>query len=183
MKHLGTVPLETQRLILRRITIEDAEEIFNNWASDENVAKYVTWYPHENIEATKKIINSWVEQYKSDDTYRWVITCKGSNEPIGMIDVVGIDSRETAEIGDCLSQSYWGQGIMTEAFKRVIAFLFNEVGFHKIEARHIKENIGSGEVMKKCGLKYEGTFRDNEEVKGEWRDMCIYSLFKSEYKN
>ena len=72
---------------------------------------------------------------------------------------------------------------MTEAFKRVIAFLFDEVGVHKIEARHIKENVGSGMVMKKCGLKYEGTFRDNENVKGELRDMCIYSLFKSEYKN
>ena len=182
MKHLGTVPLETERLILRRITLDDAQAVFNNWTSDEEVAEYVTWYSHENIDTTKSIINAWIDEYKSNDTYRWVIVSKDSNEPIGMIDVVGMDYKETAQIGYCLSRSYWGQGIMTEAFKRVIAFLFDEVEVHKIEARHIRENVGSGRVMKKCGLKFEGTFRDNEKVKGELRDMCIYSLFKSEYK-
>ena len=183
MKHLGTVTLETERLVLRRFINEDAQPMFNNWASNEKVAKYVTWYPHENVGTTKEIINSWIKQYESDDTYRWAIELKKTNALIGIIDVVGMDSRDTAQIGYCLSESYWGQGVMTEAFKRVIALLFNEVGFHKIEARHIKENIGSGEVMKKCGLKYECTLMHNEKVKGEWRDMCIYSLFKSEYKN
>ena len=93
MKHLGTVTLETERLILRRITADDSQAMFNNWASDEEVAKYVTWYPQENIETTKKIINSWVEQYKSDDTYHWAITLKNNDETIGMIDVVVMDYK------------------------------------------------------------------------------------------
>lgn len=101
--------IKTKRLILRKPMIEDAESMFNNWASDPEVTKYLTWNPHESIEVTKTIINHWLDEEKDPKTVRFIITLKDNGEPIGSIDVVDyIDGNP--EIGYCLSKSIGTKG-------------------------------------------------------------------------
>ena len=81
--------IETKRLLLRKLRKDDAESIFRNWASDSEVAKYVTWNAHKDINETKAILDMWLAEYDNDNCYRYGIENKADCELIGMIDVVG----------------------------------------------------------------------------------------------
>lgn len=144
--------LESERLLLRKVNEDDAESIFNNWANDSEVTKYITWLPHKDIEETKRILNRWIEEYNNEKTHRFGIVFKETNELIGMIDVVNyID--DCPEIGYALSRKYWNKGIMTEACNLMTNYLFN-LNFPIIHIKAIKENIGSVRVIEKCGYRY-----------------------------
>ena len=156
MNHLGTKTIETERLLLRKFTIEDAPAMYANWASDPEVTKYLTWQPHRSIEDTRSILSEWVKEYDKADYYQWAIELKGVG-PIGSIAVVGIrDNTLEAELGYCIGRAYWGKGIMPEAVKAVIDFLFDEIHFRRITAKHDIENPNSGRVMAKAGMTCEG---------------------------
>ena len=73
MNHIGTKTLETERLILRRFKNEDASDLFNNWANDSNVTKFLTWPTHENLDISKYIIGLWLDEYSNDNVYNWCI--------------------------------------------------------------------------------------------------------------
>ena len=169
MKHQGTKKIETRRLILRQFTLNDAEPMYRNWASDGEVTRYLTWTPHESVEETKSLLKEWIDDYKKPEKYEWGIELKEIGEPIGSIGVVGIREKIGAmEIGYCISEAYWHQGITSEAFEAVIAYLTKEVGARRIESRHDTRNPYSGKVMEKCGLKYEGT-----KIQGDWNNSGI----------
>ena len=106
--------IETKRLFLRKLRKDDAESIFRNWASDSEVAKYVTWSAHKDINETKAILDMWLAEYDNDNCYRYGIENKADGELIGMIDVVGYH-HENPVIGYCSCRRYWGNGYMTEA--------------------------------------------------------------------
>lgn len=151
--------LTTDRLILRKIKIEDAESIFLNWTSDPEVTKYLTWLPHENIETTKLIVKKRLEEEDNPKTIRYVITTKESDEPIGMIDVVSyIDGAP--EIGYSLSRKHRNKGYMTEACKAFIKYLF-DIGFTKIVIEADERNASSNRVIEKCAFKF--TYKENKE--------------------
>ena len=78
--------LLTDRLILRKLRKDDADAMFKNWTSDPEVAKYTTWLAHESVDTTKMLVDMWVEEYKNEKTERFVLTIRGNDEPIGMID-------------------------------------------------------------------------------------------------
>ena len=142
----------TERLILRKVKESDALPMFLNWASDPEVAKYVAWSAHENVEMTKKIISIWLEEEESIKTIRFMITIKGSDEPFGNIDVVKyIDGNP--EIGYCLSRKMWNKGYMSEACLAFIKYLF-KLGFNKVYVRAEKDNIASNRVIEKCGFAF-----------------------------
>ena len=169
MKHQGTKKIETRRLILRQFTLNDAEPMYRNWASDGEVTRYLTWTPHESVDETKSLLKEWIDDYKKPEKYEWCIELKEIGEPIGSIGVVGIREKIGAmEIGYCISEAYWHQGITSEAFEAVIAYLTKEVGARRIESRHDTRNPYSGKVMEKCGLKYEGT-----KIQGDWNNSGI----------
>ena len=182
MHHLGTFNLETDRLILRKFKIGDAKDMYNNWASDNEVTKYLSWKTHLNIEETKEIIKSWIENYYKSDFYQWAIILKENNQAIGSISVVeNDDSIEMVHIGYCISKKYWNKGITSEAFERIIKFFFEEVKVNRIEAAHNEKNIYSGKVMLKCKLKKEGILRDALKDNSGITDCLIYSILKREY--
>ena len=168
--HKGTQMLETPRLLLRKVLLTDAQAMFNNWASDKEVTKFLSWPAHANVEVTKAVIDSWQPEYEKPDHYQWVIVLKENGpEPIGMISVVNhSDPILKAELGYCLGKHWWHKGIMSEALQAVIRFLFLEVGMNRIEAKHDPNNPHSGGVMRKCGMQYEGTtrasFRNNQGI-------------------
>jgi ribosomal-protein-alanine N-acetyltransferase len=177
--HKGTRQIETERLILRRICTEDAQAMFDNWASDSEVTKYLTWPTHTRPEICEMVIKDWVSSYEKDDFYQWVIEIDG--KPIGSISVVQHDDQTAkAEIGYCIGRNWWHKGIMTEALKAVIVYLFDEVGMNRIEAYHDVRNQNSGKVMKKCGMKYEGTLRQAGRNNQGICDVSVYSILAEE---
>lgn len=180
LKHKGTVRLETSRLILRRARMEDAEPMFHNWANDKEVTKYLTWPPHSNIEVTQKLLASWVESYEKEDYYQWMIVLKEIHEPIGSIMVSTVGRAQSAHVGYCIGKKWWHQGIMSETLQAVMDFLFNEVGYHRVEAMHDSNNPNSGKVMAKCGMKYEGTLRMADRNNQGICDACYYGLLAEE---
>lgn len=181
--HIGTQNLETPQAILRRITLDDAEDMFRNWASDPEVTRYLTWHPHQDISVSKEIISSWLEELKSDSCYKWCIQSKESGQVIGSIDIVHLDEHlECATMGYCLSRAYWGKGIMTESLIAVEDFLFAKVGLNRVEACHHVDNPASGRVMQKSGMKFEGIKRHGiKDNQGRFCDIAVYAILKSDW--
>ena len=160
MNKTGTQRLETHRLILRRYRIEDAEDMFNNWASDPEVTKFLTWPTHSNVEVTRMLLNNWISRYDDGGYFNWAIEWKETGSVIGNIAVVKLNEQtEAADMGYCMSRAFWGRGIMPEALRAVIDYLFDTVGMSRIAACHDVNNPKSGRVMEKAGMKTEGIFR------------------------
>ena len=119
----------TERCILRKVRKDDAAPMFKNWASDPEVTRYLTWLPHQSVEVSQMIIDSWLKDEENPQTIRFVITIKGNDEPVGSIDVVKyID--DNPEIGYCISRKLWGKGLMTEICTAFVKHLF-DMGFNK----------------------------------------------------
>lgn len=184
MNHKGTKRIETQRMILRPFTIEDVDAAFENWMSDEEVTRYLTWPPHENKEVTHAVLSSWIASYNQSNFYQWAMELKESHELIGNISVVHVKEEiNTVSIGYCIGKAFWKKGYTSEAFRAIIPFLFEEVEVNRIEATHDANNPNSGLVMKKCGLQYEGTLRHAALNNQGIVDVCIYSLLKEEWES
>ena len=183
LTHKGTQTIETSRLILRRAVRDDAEPMFRNWASDSEVTKYLTWPTYEKVETAHQILDLWVGEYEKPNYYQWMIVLKELGEPIGSISVVRQNDRvEEAEIGYCIGSHWWHKGIMTEALNAVIEYLFIEVGMNRVAARHDPNNPHSGGVMRKCGMKYEGTHRACDRNNQGICDAAQYAILRSEWK-
>ena len=182
MKHCGTQTIETERLLLRKFTLDDAEAMYRNWASDPEVTKFLTWPAHGSVEVTKMVLGDWVSSYEKNDYYQWAIVLKErGSDPVGSISAVGLnDNVDLVHIGYCLGREWWHQGIMSEALQAVRDFFFDEVGANRIESRHDPRNPHSGMVMKKCGMKYEGTMRSSDRNNQGICDASWYALLRSE---
>lgn len=183
LTHKGTQTIETARLILRRAVREDAEAMFRNWASDPEVTKYLTWPTYEKVETAHQILDLWTSEYEKPNYYQWMIVLKELGEPIGSISVVRQNDRvEEAEIGYCIGSRWWHRGIVSEALAAVIEYLFTEVGMNRVAARHDPNNPHSGGVMRKCGMKYEGTHRACDRNNQGICDAAQYAILRSERK-
>jgi RimJ/RimL family protein N-acetyltransferase len=183
MKALQSKVLKTPSCILRPFTMDDAEDMFSEWCQDPLVTEFLSWEPHTSIEMTKAILKLWVDAYNTPHTYRWAIVSPQTHKVIGSIDCVKFNEQhERAEIGYALSQTYWNQGIMTDALHAVMHFLFTEVGVNRIMARHYLANPKSGRVMEKCDMVKEGIFREFHKAKdGTYLDMVQYGIIKKDH--
>ena len=182
MNHCGTRKLETERLILRRFAPGDAAAMYENWASDDDVTKFLTWPTHKSPEVSRRVLADWLSRYAQKDYYNWAIVLKEQGDrPIGAISVVQLwEKTGTAHIGYCIGKQWWHRGIMSEALKAVMDFLFDTVDAKRIESRHDPRNPNSGKVMQKCGMKYEGTMRASDWNNSGICDASYYALLKSE---
>ena len=182
MKHLGTIRLETSRLILRRFEEADTETAFHVWTSDPKVTKYLRWEHHRSISQMQSLGQSWLMKYNDPQWYHWVIVPKEVGFPIGTISAANVyNDTDTVEIGFCLGSEYWGLGYITEAFAAAIEFFFEEVHANRIEAKYAPENKASGRVMEKCGLTFEGTLRSSDLIHSGITDVCVCSLLAKDY--
>lgn len=142
--------IETERLILRKLNKDDVNAIYYNWASDEEVAKYLSWNYHQDISTTKFILDLWIKEYENESTIRFGIVNKKTNELIGAIDVVGyIDGKP--EIGYCLSRKHWNKGYMSETLNLFVSYL-RDLGYQEILVEADERNIASNRVIEKCGF-------------------------------
>ena len=184
LTHKGTQTIETERLILRRAVPEDADAMFRNWAADPEVTKFLTWHAHESLEVSRQIIGSWIREYEKENYYQWMIVLRDLGEPIGSISVVRQNDRvEEAEIGYCIGSAWWHKGIVSEALTAVMDYLFTEVGMNRVAARHDPNNPRSGRVMRKCGMKYEGTSRAADRNNQGICDASRYAILRCDWEN
>ena len=155
--------LETERLILRPFRLDDADEMFARWTSDDEVTKYLTWPTHENVEQTKALLARWVAEYEKPERLNFAIERREDGQLIGGIDVVGyLDG--TPVIGYNLSRACWNRGYMTEACRRVLDYLFSQ-GFAEVRIDAMVENTGSNRVIQKCGGELIRTEADYHPLK------------------
>lgn len=147
----STPVLETDRLILRPLTENDAQSVFS-WASDERVNRFMRYSLYQSIDEAFEWLN---EIIPSGNEFNWGFVLKKNNILIGT-GGIGPDAKEKDAwgFGYNIAFDYWNQGYTTEATKKMIEFAHNECGVNKIVAEHAIDNIASGRVIEKCGLKY-----------------------------
>ena len=181
MNHKGTQTIETERLILRRFTLDDAPQMYANWASDPEVTRYLTWPAHASVEVTRMVISDWVKRYEQLDTYHWGLELKETGELIGDLALVRIDeSIEEGEVGWCMGRAWWGRGLMPEAGRAMLKYLFDEVGFNRVMAKHDVNNPKSGRAMQKIGMLYEGTQRQAGRNNQGLVDHAMFAILRSD---
>jgi ribosomal-protein-alanine N-acetyltransferase len=175
--------LETERLILRKITSHDAQDMFE-YASDPEVSKHTTWEAHHTIDTTNKVLQAYIQRYEKHEVCEWGIVYKDNQKFIGTCGYgVWIPPHQRAEIAYGLSRHYWGKGLMTEAIHEVLRFGFATMDLNRVEARCFVENIGSERVMQKVGMNLEGTLRQQMYAKGKYRDLKLYAILREDYTN
>ena len=180
MYHAGTQTIETDRLLLRHFTMEDAPAMFRNWCNDPEVTRFLTWPPHGSIAVTESVLQQWVNHYDQADYYQWAIVPKALGEPVGSIAVVDIDHYcDSLEVGYCIGRAWWRQGYMTEALSAVISDLFARTCCSSITARHDPRNPHSGAVMRKCGMTQLCVRHGDRNNQGEC-DAVVYIIFRCE---
>lgn len=182
MKNIGTKILETNRLILRKFNENDYIKMYDNWASDKHVTKYVSFNTHQNYKETKEIINEWIKEY-DNGSYNWVVELKDTNKIIGNISVIEISKKHNnCDVGYVFGAKFWGNGYATESLKIVVEFLLDECAFHLIEAKHHASNPASGRVMEKVGMKKDGILRERRinKIKEGFDDLVVYSITKTD---
>ena len=184
MNNIGSINLETERLLLRRGTINDALEIYENYGSDPLVSKYVVWNKHVDINDAINLMKKWQESYSELTSYKWLVVEKESQKVIGSITAVKVGSaNKTVALGYCFGSKWWNKGFATECLKRVIKFFFEQVHVETIYANHLTANIASGKVMKNAGMIYEGTLRNRmiDKNTNQMMGLDTYSITRQDY--
>ena len=154
--HLNGKVINTERLVLRPFCQSDLEDFFE-YAKVDGVGEMAGWHHHENIEKSQEILDKFILEDKT-----FAIVYKQNNKVIGSLGIeeYGMEHAlseffdyDGREIGYVLSKDYWGNGIMPEAVKAVIDYLFNEFGLDFLTCGYYNFNSQSKRVQEKCGFK------------------------------
>jgi ribosomal-protein-alanine N-acetyltransferase len=172
--------LDTQRLILRKMTLADAESVYA-YARDPLVSRYTVWGRHLSLGDARDFLHGVVSNYENGIPENWGIVFKENGAFIGTCGyfIWDIENR-CAEIQYALSRAYSGRGLMTEAVCRVIRFGFEEMGLNRIAAHCMPGNIASERVMQKAGMHFEGVMREALYAKGKFHDLKSYALLRGD---
>lgn len=151
---MRTPVLETKRLILRPLCEADAEEIYNNWASDPEVARFMTWNVHPNAEATREWLKTEEEHTEDDGVYDWGFERKSDHKLIGSGGIYYKEDRGMYNLGYNIMKDCWHQGYTSEAAAEIVRFAEQELNQSRLYAYHAKDNPNSGKIMEKIGFHY-----------------------------
>ncbi|MFK8037877.1 MAG: GNAT family N-acetyltransferase [Crocinitomicaceae bacterium] len=165
--------LETERLYLREMTPNDAENAYRLNLDWDNI-KYTGDVPFESIQEAKAFLENYTS-YKIDGFGRWAVIEKSSNEFLGWCGLKFTPELDEYDIGFRLFKKHWSKGIATESAKACIDYGFTKIGLTRIVGRAMTENVGSIRVLEKIGLVY----KDNYSFEGE--SGVIYEIKKLKY--
>jgi len=171
--------IETERLILRKPSLEDAQALFDTYMQDTEVTRYVMWRPHTHIEQTLAFLRICLEHWDNGQRFPYVITLKGSDDPIGMVDIHFNGS--TAGLGYVVGRPFWGNGYIPEAARAVVEWALGQPEIYRVNATCDVENAASARVMEKIGMQREGRLRRftiHPNISAEPRDCYIYAIVK-----
>lgn len=161
---------------MRKFELRDADELFRI-LSDEEVNRFLPWFPHKTREETLRFLQDSVfADYDKAIAYRYAVVLRSESRVIGYLSFLGIDEKErSGDIGYGLLREYWGKGIMTEAVKALL-FRLKADGFRYATAMHDVQNPASGRVMQKCGMRYVRTYPEFWQPKGIWVNFNLYRI-------
>ena len=170
--------LETDRLLLRAITMEDAETLFE-LRRDVDVMRFIDREPHQTVDDTRILIQKIINGIENNEAIAWAITLKEQPQLIGTISYHRIEKEHyRAEIGYMLHPKFWRRGIVGEAMKKVLGYGFQTMNLHSIEANVNPHNSASSSLLKKHGFVLEASFKENYFFNGKFIDTEIYSLLE-----
>ena len=170
--------IECKNIILRKAKIEDAQTVLDK-GTDPEVLKYIIWPGLNTIEEARESIFNFFWSRPGI----WMIEDKASGRCAGDIGINLMPAHEKVGMMYSLSREFWARGIMTEALAAVIDLCFEKLELNRVEAAHIAGNIGSGRVMKKCGMVKEGVAVQSMKVKGAFVDMVSYGITREMWKS
>ena len=174
--------LETDRLILRQVTKDDASSLLK-YLSDKDVMKYVGLEPFKSIDDVLDEISWYQSIFEKGTGIRWGITLKDQGAVIGSCGFLNMVSKHyRSEIGVELSREQWGKGIASEAFEAVIRYGFEQLELQRIEALIEPPNLPSQKLVERKGFIREGLLRSYEFTRGKFDDLYMYSLLKQDCK-
>ncbi len=178
---LMSLPIETERLMIRYIEPDDATDMYE-YASREEVCRYLLWSPHLNLAATQGYIEFLNKRYQKGLYADWAIVLKENGKMIGTCGFANVDTPgNMAEIGYVLSPEYHGKGYMTEAVTSVLKLSFETFCFDFVKLRIIKGNEASVRLAERLGFKHIDVI--SMEIKGVMHDVLNFVLKKEEYEN
>jgi RimJ/RimL family protein N-acetyltransferase len=169
----------TDRLHLRVPRLEDAKSIFDGWAQDEDLTRYLTWHPHENIEQTQEFVRGCLAAWKNQTRFPYMITLRTDGHVVGMIDP-RIEGLKVG-IGYVIARAYWGKGYAPEATRAIIDWAFQQPSLFRVYATTDVENVASQHVLEKVGMQREGLLRKyivHPNISEIPRDSYIYAIIK-----
>ncbi len=179
----GPQVIETPRMILRPLVDSDVESVFE-YCSDPEVSKFTTWSPHRTLDDSQLLISYAKKNYQRNIPEPYAITLKSN--PQKVIGTIGwfwvSELHKNIEIAYALAKDLWGQGLIFEASKAVLDLAIKNHDIHRISSRCIAENSGSARVLEKLGMTYEGTQRQVMYIKGQFVDLKLYAILRSEWK-
>jgi RimJ/RimL family protein N-acetyltransferase len=150
--------LDTPRLHLRRPVVDDARAIYESYARDPEVTRFVSWSAHPSVAVTGKFVEEYcLAGWKTGEVYSWLITLAAGGDVAGMIDLRPVATR--GEVGYVLARRYWGRGLATEVARAVVEWTIAQPDVHRVWAVAHLENVASQRVLEKVGMAREGVLR------------------------
>ena len=175
MKKTGTTLLKTDRLLLRRHVIEDADILYQNFGLDQEMFKYSGWNPYATKEMAEATVRQFIDSYGDEHFYGWAIEYNG--RLIGTIGAYDFEPETgSIEIGCSIERGSWNKGFAGEAVKAVTAYLMEQEGIRCIKAWCAADNIGSSTIMERAGMKQISAEKDALEIDGKTYDKINYEL-------
>lgn len=156
---IGTKELETERIRLRKFRHDDVRSMYHNWASDENVTKFLSWNIYSDLNDVERYINQLMNHYNNQSFYYWAIELKDLSQVIGSISATIDDRLASARISFCIGQKWWNQRIMQETVKALVPFFMEDVQACRLEACCESGNNTAGKVLIRSGFQAEGILR------------------------
>ena len=173
--------IDTARLVLRRPVLADAPAIFEGYAQDPDVVRYLMWRPHTSIRDTTEYLARCVAGNNAGDDLTWALTLKGDDRLIGMFALRPHGFK--ADLGYVLARLYWGRGLVTEAGRAIVDLAFSDPAVHRVWAVCDVDNKASARVLEKLGMTLEGVLRRwivHPNVSEEPRDSLCYARVRGE---
>lgn len=182
--NIQTLPMETERLLLRPFQLEDTMDVLQNWASDPQVQHMYREPVYTTPDAVMQMLERYLHQCDTKSACRWAICPRETGRCIGQISYYLIDTKNHwAELEYCMGRAFQKKGFMTEAVRAAIKYGFETMQLHKVQISHITTNSASRRVIEKCGFHYDGTLRDAIYTAPDYVDRLFYSILESEYTN
>ena len=177
MRYAAFHPIETERLLLRKLELEDVYEYYERLFGDGDVSRYMLFEPHQDMTESLASLERKLSRYGEEGFYCWGITEKEEGSLIGLIELLRFEPIDSScSFVYMLGCDYWNRGYGTEALKAVIRFAFEELEVQRIVADHISKNGASGAVMRKAGMEHLGTLENKYEKLGISFDAELYEI-------
>ena len=180
--HWDRLPtIDTNRICLRWISAADTDAFYAIYSNLE-VMRYWSTPPLADREAAANLIKKIQADWKRRLILKWGIARRTDNQLIGSLTLFNLDfNHRRAEIGYALGREYWGQGYMNEALQALLAYAFETLDFHRIEADIDPRNTASIKTVERLGFKREGYLRERWQTNGEIQDAFFYGLLRQEW--